>query len=240
LSILLRESPDDHTVTSDIRHEPISILRKSYDRRPRAERRDKVLVSTVKFPWGLEARLLNISSTGLLFESGTRIAPGSCQRLTLSGPEIELEVPASFVRSEVALVNGLGVKYHIAVMFAAPVELADSVVSAAEASTPRTLSHLLAQVAAELSRDTGADRRPLLERAIRRVTGACEVRIERGGVDRAATESVVEFAMASRMEPALKLRAAFAPGQKLASNDLRLVGAAARVAVIVLDCEGLR
>jgi hypothetical protein len=98
-----------------------SIVREPVDRRrPRAERRERGDVpwlSTVKLPWGLDARPLNISSTGLLLESGSKITPGSVAELKLHGPEWQIAIPACFVRSEVALVNGLGVKYRAAAAF---------------------------------------------------------------------------------------------------------------------------
>jgi hypothetical protein len=101
--------------------EASSIVRRPVDcRRPRAERwerEDVPWLFTVKLPWGLEARPLNISSTGLLLESGSKVTPGSVAELRLCGPEWQIAIPACIVRSEVALVNGLGVKYHIAAAF---------------------------------------------------------------------------------------------------------------------------
>jgi hypothetical protein len=100
---------------------PPSILRKPVDRRrPRAERlehADVPWLSTVKLPWDLDVRPLNISSTGLLLETRAKIPPGSVADLKLSGPEWQITVRACFVRSEVAFVNALGVKYHIAAEF---------------------------------------------------------------------------------------------------------------------------
>lgn len=93
-------------------------------RRPRAERRehgDVPWLLTVKVPWG-EARPLNISSTGLLLESGSKVTAGSVAELKLCGPEWQIAVTACFVRSDVALVSGLGVKYHLAAAFEKPLE----------------------------------------------------------------------------------------------------------------------
>jgi hypothetical protein len=88
--------------------------------RPRAERRrrtDVPWLSTVKLPWGTDARLLNISTTGVLLEAGVKVTPGTVTELKLCGPEWEIAVAAHFVRSEVADVDGVGVKYHLAAMF---------------------------------------------------------------------------------------------------------------------------
>ena len=67
--------------------------------------------------------LLNISSTGMLVETGSKLEPGSVTKLHLCGPDTHLVVPARFVRSEVAAVNREGVKYHAAAMFQKPLDL---------------------------------------------------------------------------------------------------------------------
>ena len=102
-------------------HDGPSIFRRPADpRRPRAERLDcgdVPWLSTVRLPWGLDARVLNISNTGVLLESGSRVITGSVVELDLRGPEWTVAVQARFVRSEVASVKSLGVKYHIAAEF---------------------------------------------------------------------------------------------------------------------------
>jgi hypothetical protein len=103
--------------------DPPSIRRTEADRSSRADRvecGDVAWLRTVKLPWGLELRVINISSTGMLLESGTKIKPGKVSNLVLCSPEGEVVIPASFVRSEVADVNALGVKYHVAVTFDKP------------------------------------------------------------------------------------------------------------------------
>ena len=99
-------------------------------------------LSTVKLPWGPDARVLNISSTGLLLESGSKVTPGSTAELKLSGPDWQIAIPACFVRSEVGPVNGQGVKYHIAAEFETPLEFpaTPQLSSAAPALPATTLS----------------------------------------------------------------------------------------------------
>jgi hypothetical protein len=90
------------------------------DRRLRAE---VPWLSTIKLPWGLEVQLLNISSSGMLVETGSKFTPGSVTHLHLYGPETDLVIPACFVRSEVAAVDGRGVKYHAAATFTKQLDL---------------------------------------------------------------------------------------------------------------------
>jgi CheY-like chemotaxis protein len=74
-------------------------------------------LKSINVPGGIEARLINLSSTGLLVESGARIAPGAATTFRLWGPHRDLTVPARIVRSEVASVDRFGVKYHAAAVF---------------------------------------------------------------------------------------------------------------------------
>ena len=68
-------------------------------------------LSSVKLPWGQHLRLVNISSSGLLVESGVRLAPGSDTTFRIGGPDLSLVVPARVIRCRVATVDSLGVKY---------------------------------------------------------------------------------------------------------------------------------
>lgn len=223
-------------------HESPSIFRKSSVPSPRAQRRDPAdvpSVSSVKFPWGLQGRLLNISRTGLLFESGTRIPPGSCEQLTLCGPGTEIQVPSCFVRSDVAIVNGLGVKYHIAVTFVAPLELEENCRTLSLVPPPTTkLSHLLSCVGAELESEPRSTHREAVERAVRQVTGALDVRIHDGVITPAAQGEALDFAVPMNADAPVIMRVTFAPGSTPTQTDLRLSRAAARLAAIVLEFDG--
>jgi hypothetical protein len=80
-------------------------------------------LSSIKLPWGLEVRLLNLSSTGMLIETGSKFTPGSDTHLRLCGPETDLVISACFVRSDVAAVDRRGVTYHAAVSFKKQLDL---------------------------------------------------------------------------------------------------------------------
>ena len=85
------------------------------DERRTAERKnrgDVPWLSAIKLSWGDEVGLVNISSSGVLVETGSKFIPGSTTDLHLSGPETNLIVPVRFIRSEVAHIDGRGVKYR--------------------------------------------------------------------------------------------------------------------------------
>ena len=88
--------------------------------RSRAHRwgaRDLPWLREIRLPWGLNVQLVNISHSGLLVESGARLAPGTATVFNLTGPEKQLSVQARIVRSAIAAVRSTGVRYHSAVSF---------------------------------------------------------------------------------------------------------------------------
>ena len=84
------------------------------DRRTALRRGPRELpwLSEARLPWGANISLVNISSSGLLVESGSKLVPGTATELHLRGPQANLVVPVRFVRSEIARIDSLGVKYH--------------------------------------------------------------------------------------------------------------------------------
>src|SRR5262249_3767908 len=74
-------------------------------------------VCSVATPIGLDARVINVSRSGILIESGSKLAHGTIASIHLSGMGMALVVPAHVVRSEVASVEAAGVKYWIAAAF---------------------------------------------------------------------------------------------------------------------------
>jgi hypothetical protein len=68
-------------------------------------------------------RLLNMSSSGLLIESGIRMTLGNRTDFQIAGADdLEFVMPGRVVRSGVASVNSLGVKYVTAATFEKPFE----------------------------------------------------------------------------------------------------------------------
>jgi CheY-like chemotaxis protein len=74
-------------------------------------------LSTVKLPSGFELRLVNISNSGLLVESHSRIPMGTATSFDLWGPYRKLTIPARIVRSDIGVVDAVGVRYHAAAVF---------------------------------------------------------------------------------------------------------------------------
>ena len=130
-----------------------SFTRLQNEQRQRARRNAPENVpwlSAIKLPWGLDLNLVNISRSGLLVESGSKFTPGVTYELQLNGPGTDLMVNARFVRSEIARVDGFGVRYYAAATFDKELDLLVSREEPVKASTAQqALSALLATVLAE-------------------------------------------------------------------------------------------
>src|SRR5262249_12916906 len=85
-----RQQDEDHRTPADDRLLDDCGLGTRRLRAHRWERSDLPWLSSVKLPWGLEVRLLNISSSGVLVESGSKLAAGSVLAFHLSGPNKNL------------------------------------------------------------------------------------------------------------------------------------------------------
>ena len=113
------------------------------DRARRLRRDELPWISTVRVAGGSEAKLLNLSSSGMLIESSTKFAPGTAGTIELDGRGETLAVPVRFVRSEVVDVSTCGVKYLAAAAFDAELDLDELHVTAPTGNTtPKAVGRL--------------------------------------------------------------------------------------------------
>ena len=93
------------------------------DRAPRWERTDLPWLESIRLTWGADLHLLNMSSSGLLVESGIRMTRRKPDGLSARRPRgARLRDVGRVVRSDVASVSNLGVKYVTAAVFDKPFE----------------------------------------------------------------------------------------------------------------------
>jgi hypothetical protein len=224
------------------RQESLSILRKPVDRSQRAERHEQSETpwfTTATLPWGLELRVVNISSTGLLLESGCRLDPGRVTAITLRGAGREQVVGASIVRSEVAEVTTRGVKYHVAVTFDPTLQIpeAPSESRAIPFRAKKTLGNLLAQISADLDRGSRLTRREVLERNIRQVVPAREIVIRDQPIAAGGDGLSMSFSAPTATGKTATVQALFDRGSEPTELDLKLLRAAAGLAAVVLEFD---
>ncbi len=206
------------------------------DRAPRLSSADVPWVSTVKLPWGVEMRLLNISKTGMLVETFSKFTPGTAAEFRLCGPDVTLAVPARFVRSEVAVVDGRGVKYHAAAAFDKELDLRAPDDGGSDVSSiSAAVADWLHQLSIALGRD--ADPATVCERidqGLRRLTGVRRVEIREAPIALQDGCESVCFTLGKGSGGSGVLQAAFEPGQVPSEVDFKLLQAGAALVAVVL------
>ena len=206
----------------------------------RRGRGDVPWLSGIKLSWGQELQLVNISSTGVLVETGSKLAPGSTTELHLSGPETNLVVPVRFIRSDVARIDGLGVRYHAAAAFAKEINLEGprrAARAARDAATaPQELAALLSDVLGN------ADESPMPAQArfahgLRQLVGARDVQVRVGSAGSIGGRETLYFDLPGDDRARRTLQVMFERGHDISDAEFRLLKAAAWMAAAVIELE---
>jgi len=196
-------------------------------------------LSAVKLSWGQELRLLNISSSGMLVESGVRLSPGDTAKIELDGPGLALAVPARVVRCRVSQVDSLGVKYQTAAMFERPVE--ELLPPEEEPGDAREqLDSLVAEIKARAASGAPqAELRGMFESGVLDLVTAREVRLrEVPIVENDGCESIY-FTVPTADGSRAVLQVTFNPDDAPTLDEFDVLTAAARAAATVLPLTGI-
>ena len=192
-------------------------------------------LSNVKLPWGQHLRLLNISSSGMLVESGVRLSPGSETTFRIGGPDLSLVVPARVVRCRVATVDSLGVKYETAAAFDQPV---NELIAEEPTDAVMKLADLVATVEAHAQCASPAELRAEFEAGVLALVTAREVRLrDVPVVENDGRESVYFTIPTSDATPAV-LQVTFNANDQPSAEDFDVLTAAAEVAAGILPLTG--
>ena len=227
-----------------------SPLRIPADRRRAARRRAADLAGqwAIKLnPYG-DASLLDISCTGIRFETSTRLNAGSLIDLEVLGLDDSLAVAARLIRSEAVRTGGPEVIYRVAAMFQREIDLFTTnanpimVAAAAAAShTPNVLADVLGRVLAKATWvSNGAALRTLLETEIEALVRAREVRIRALPIREPSGSQSVYFSIPSVTAPEHGLHVVFDRDYRPTGAELRLLKAAASLAAVVFDLAPIR
>jgi len=196
-------------------------------------------------PSGLIVRMLNVSSTGVLFESPLKFARDSETLFNVLAPDANRVLSARIVRSEVATVTGMGVTYQTAAHFGAalelfkelpqPVEVID-VTAAPLMVAPQSLADLIVRVTTELyQHQRRDDARAEFEAGLRELVPGCRVALFDRLVEPVADEESIYFAVPA--VSGVMVRATFEPGHQATSEELKLLRAAAALASVIMHSE---
>jgi CheY-like chemotaxis protein len=130
-----------------------SAVGQRFDRRRARRRRLEDLPSRwqLKLPGASNVAIVNISTSGVLLETGTQIVPGSILDLQILGQDRNLNVPARMVRTEIAGADVMGARYRVAATFARELEVLESDLRMALGDN-MSLARTLERVSAEIDR----------------------------------------------------------------------------------------
>ena len=193
---------------------------------------------SVRLPWGEARRIVNISTSGVLLESTSKTDPGTTMDLKLVGNGTDLIVPARTIRADVAHVDGLGVKYHLAIAFSQEVILpelhAPHYVEAGP--SPRDLADLMTGVLGDVEHASRAPQmRERFESDLRRLLRLRDVQIrETPQIPDDPSQSICFTIPQSSGRPRI-LQVTFESGRAPSAMDLRLLKSAACAAALVLE-----
>jgi CheY-like chemotaxis protein len=195
-------------------------------------------LSSIRLSWGQHLRLLNISSSGVLVESGMRLSPGSTTTFQIEGTDGPLVVPARVVRCRVSDVDSLGVKYETAAVFDRTVDKL-----AADEPAPRDLDSRLDDLVAsiQLRAKRGAlpaELRSAFENGIMGLLTAGEVRLRDVPVVENDGRDSVYFTVPTLDASAAILQVTFNPNDAPGAEDFGVLSAATAAAAIVLPLTG--
>jgi len=218
--------------------EVLGLIRRSGTPMERATRLDRSQLPwlSVKLPEAGEARLLNLSSTGMLLETSTKFAPGSTTAVQLCGADQTRVVRARFVRSDILAVGATGVKYVAAAAFEDAIDLDGLQPQAGPiAITPNPVAEWLKSIAAEIYR--GADRAAVCKQVqdgVAKLLSVGRVEILTGAVPPPDGCDSMYFTIVDGIEKAV-LRVTFEHGQALSEKDLQVLRAASALGTLLLS-----
>jgi hypothetical protein len=191
-------------------------------------------LSNARLAWGAEISLVNISTSGVLLESGSKFAPGSSTDLHLSGPQTNLVVPVRFVRSEIAKIDSMGVRYRAAAAFGQEIDLTGPLRAR---ETPATPPQALAALLETSLRESGAEpAHARFVRGVRELVGAREVQL-RAGVSGAAGRESLYFEVPGGDRARGVLHVVFDRNHEVTPAQLKLLKAAALLTAATLEFD---
>jgi CheY-like chemotaxis protein len=191
---------------------------------------------TVKLAGSSPVKVVDISSTGVLLETASRLTDGSTVDLQLLGEDTNVTIPARMLRTQVASVDGLSVKYRVAAAFAHHLALPGLQQASSAPPAPKVLADLLSRVLGNLDRCSGeAALRISFENELRRVLPVRDIQLRATPVIAERGAESVYFTVPHGSGARPILQATFEPDYAPTAMDFRLLKAAASLAAVVLE-----
>ena len=193
-------------------------------------------LSRVRLGDGLDVSLVNISTGGVLLESGSKFPPGTTAQLQLAGEGTQMVVPVRFIRSEIARIDAFGVRYYAAAAFDKAIDLAGPRRFASEPSaTPEALAQLLAAAFARSTTEEPAHLRFAL--GVRQLVGARAVKLRSSAAPSSSGRETLFFDVPGDDRARTILEVTFERGYDVTSAEFKLLKAAAWLTAAALEFD---
>jgi hypothetical protein len=204
----------------------------------------------VRLPWGNDVELVNISRTGVLLETASRLTPGMILELQLNGMGQNRTVMARFVRSEVARDDGSALLYHAAAQFEEPLDMlvadddpfdrdayrATPMVIASV--TPQSLTDLFSTVMSDRSQSHDACNR--FARGLGELIGARDVLVRPTPIVPDRDCESIFFRVNGDDRSGMILQVLFDRNRSVTTTEFRLLKAATGLASALLELDAIR
>lgn len=190
---------------------------------------------SVQLPWQAQIDVTNISESGILLESTTKVASGVTLDLRLNGMGLDRIVPARIVRSDVARVDSRGVRYRLAAQFERPLDLLTRRPADTPEPTPAALAELFATT---LSQSLGLGNRSAhFARGLRALVSAREIFIQQAPMAPSDDSESIYFTVSAHQTKPMVLQVLFDPDRPPTPIEFALLKAAVPTTVAMLELE---
>jgi len=188
----------------------------------------------VRLPWGNDVELVNISRTGVLLETASRLTPGMILELQLNGMGQNRTVMARFVRSEVARDDGSALLYDDP--FDRDAYRATPMVIASV--TPQSLTDLFSTVMSDRSQSHDACNR--FARGLGELIGARDVLVRPTPIVPDRDCESIFFRVNGDDRSGMILQVLFDRNRSVTTTEFRLLKAATGLASALLELDAIR
>jgi hypothetical protein len=183
-------------------------------------------------------KMINLSDSGILFESPLKYTPDTVTALSLFGAHAKFDLPARIVRSEASTADSIGVSYLTAASFNEERALLTMLGAIPGEVLPpqKPLSDLLAQVTTELYEKGDYGEAQAIFDSFLRQFAHCQVRLAYSLTEPREGRESIHFKVSAPTRAILE--ATFDRGHEPSVEEFAMLKAAAAVASVLLQHEG--
>ncbi len=206
------------------------------DRRRMARLRHEQLpwLRMARLPWGSDVEVVDVSRSGVLVETTSRMTPGTVVDLEFLGKDLNATVPSRVLRTSVGHVDRLGVRYRVAAAFTRDFGLIDSVAASDGPLNATAVGEILARTLAGVRKGSNpASTRARFEYEVQRLVPVCTVRIQQEPTGDAPGDSIY-FSIPSASGRAV-LQATFDRRRPPSASEFKVLKSSVYLAAALLE-----